>query len=396
MMRPLRILIVTHLYPVAPGDYKGVHVHEMAAGLAARGHAVSVLTLRRRGSAPRESRDGVAIERFRYWGWWRGWQLGQLAGYPPLTLGSVFCFGILRTLTSVRRFRPDLIHAYWVVPGGFMAAVAGRLSGRPVVATAAGTDLNMASQRRLVRAFVRVALAGTARLICAGTGMREIAIGLGYPADRARVLPNYIGLESEAEPGAEAALPLAGEAGARLVYVGNLEPPKRVDLILKALARVREQAPGAALTIVGEGPLRPELERLAAELGLGAAVHFLGRRPHGEIMALLRAGDLFVHASDHEGLPVAICEAMLAGLPVVATRVGGVPDLVEEGRTGLLAPPGDDAAFAAALARLLADPAECARMRTEALRFAAERLDRDAIIARLESIYREALGRREG
>lgn len=379
----MRVCIVSHLYPIDAADYKGVHVHQMAAALAARGHAVHVVTPRRVGSAPREERDGVRIERYRYWGWWRGWQLSELAGYSPLTLASLFLIGIWKTFGCVLLRRCELIHAYWVVPGGFIAALVGAILRRPVVATAAGTDLNMAGRKKLVRAFVRAALKGADRVIAAGSDMKRLAIELG--GRDAIVLPSCFAAMPGGEP---RPVEIPGRPGGRVLWVGSLDPPKRPDIVIRAFAKIHGKHPGATLIVAGEGQNREMLEGMAAGLA-GDSVHFLGAVPHEQVVGLMAAADVFVHCSENEGLPVAIVEALRAGLPVVARRVGGVPDLVRDGENGCLIDELDDDAFAERIGTLLERDDIRRSMADAARRFAKENLDGEAVVKHIERIYSE-------
>ncbi len=151
-------------------------------------------------------------------------------------------------------------------------------------------------------------------------------------------------------------------AAPRVVFVGRLDPVKGVPLLLEAFARARAAHPAARLTIVGDGPARPALEARAQALGLGAAVAFLGYRAQAEVAGILAAADLLVLPSFAEGVPVVLMEAMASRLPVIASRVAGVPELVEDGVSGFLTPPGDLDTLTDRLERLLADPALRARM----------------------------------
>ncbi|MEN6627407.1 MAG: glycosyltransferase [Candidatus Sumerlaeia bacterium] len=379
----MRLCIVSHLYPVDAADYKGVHVHQMAAALAARGHVVHVVTPRRIGSAAREERDGVRIERYRYWGWWRGWQLSELAGYSPLTLASLFLIGIWKTFWCVLLRRCELIHAYWVVPGGFIAALVGALLRRPVVATAAGTDLNMAGRKKLVRVFVRAALKGADRVIAAGSDMKRLAIELG--GREAIVLPSCFAAMPGGEP---RPVEIPGRPGGRVLWVGSLDPPKRPDIVIRAFAKIHGKRPGAALIVAGQGQKRETLEGMAAGLA-GESVRFLGSVPHEQVVGLMAAADVFVHCSEYEGLPVAIVEALRAGLPVVARRVGGVPDLVRDGENGYLIDELDADAFAERIGTLLERDDIRRSMADAARRFAKENLDGAAVVKHIERIYSE-------
>ncbi|MEX0745171.1 MAG: glycosyltransferase family 4 protein [Phycisphaeraceae bacterium] len=150
--------------------------------------------------------------------------------------------------------------------------------------------------------------------------------------------------------------------GGRVLFVGRLAAVKGVAVLLEAMAEVVRQCPQAELTLVGDGADRGELERLAGELGVAAHVRFVGYRSPSEVRALLEASDLFVLPSFAEGVPVVLMEAMAAGVPVVATRVAGVSELVEDGVAGRLVHPGDSEALTRAMAALLNDAALRQRM----------------------------------
>ena len=153
-----------------------------------------------------------------------------------------------------------------------------------------------------------------------------------------------------------------GAFGQRVVFVGRLDPVKGVPLLLEAFARARATHPEARLTIVGDGPARAALEARAQALGLGAAVAFLGYRAQDEVAGILAEVDMLVLPSFAEGLPVVLMEALASRIPVIASQVAGVPELVQDGVSGFVVPPGDLDTLTDRLCRLLADPALCARM----------------------------------
>jgi len=204
-----------------------------------------------------------------------------------------------------------------------------------------------------------------------------LAAGVGRP-ELYRVIPNGVPLAQFERPRA----PVRG----RVLMVGRLAPPKRPDLALRALAAV----PDAELHIVGDGPLRPGAERLAGELGVTERVRFLGHRD--DVPELLAAAECALLASDYEGCPLAVVEAMAASVPVVATAAGGVSELVREGTTGALAPPGDATGLAAALERVLADPSRAAEMGAEGRRVAEAELSLERMVERLVTLYDELAG----
>jgi glycosyltransferase involved in cell wall biosynthesis len=141
-----------------------------------------------------------------------------------------------------------------------------------------------------------------------------------------------------------------------------------VEVLLKALTLLPPRSGGPDLWIVGDGEHRGALEAVAANLGLGARVRFLGRRPAGEIRWALQRTHALVVPSIYEGMPLVVLEAMAAGRPVVASAVSGIPEVVRDGETGWLVPPEDPAALASALAALAADPAEGERRGREGRR----------------------------
>lgn len=230
----------------------------------------------------------------------------------------------------------DLVHTHLV-----HADVYGALGARRLVSTKHNDDPFRAG---VFRYFER-ALAHRAERIIAITGAlaRFQIERVGLPAGKVEVI--HYGLDEPPHPwGTNPPDPVPADARV-LLCVCRLEPQKGVDVAIRAV----EDVPDAHLVVLGEGPQRPELERLG-----GDRVHLLGRVP--DVTAWLRRADLLVHPVRWEGFGLALLEAMLASLPVVATRVSSIPEIVVEGETGLLVPPDDPSALAAAVNRVLAEP----------------------------------------
>ena len=150
--------------------------------------------------------------------------------------------------------------------------------------------------------------------------------------------------------------------GKHVLFIGRLDAVKGVPLLLQAFAAVRARHPDAQLTLVGDGPARAALEAQAVTLGITEATTFIGYRAQGEVAALMEQADMLVLPSFAEGLPVVLMEALASRIPVIATPVAGVSELVRDGETGLLVPPGDVDGLEDALGRLLADPDLCRRL----------------------------------
>lgn len=205
------------------------------------------------------------------------------------------------------------------------------------------------------------------------------------PAEKIVFVPNGIpdrpsgdGARARSELGLAASDPVVGT-------VCGLRPEKELETALRALGRLAPHRPRLRFVVVGDGPERARLERLAEELGVTCL--FLGHRPNDEVPDLLAAMDVLVCSSRFEGMPLAVLEWMAAGKAIVASRVGGLPTILGNGREGVLVPPRDYAAFALEIARLLDDPTERRRLGDAAQRRQREEFRFDQTVALLETLY---------
>jgi glycosyltransferase involved in cell wall biosynthesis len=214
----------------------------------------------------------------------------------------------------------------------------------------------------------------------------------GIPASRIVTIANGVSVERfEAVEGAAELrdeLGLADDASI-VAVIGRLSPEKAQDLFLEAAARVVAERPGTRFLLVGDGPTRSELTAQAASLGIADAVVFCGNR--SDIERIYAAVDLVVIPSHLEGLPVVLLESMAAGTPVVATRVGAIPTVTEEGAAAALVDPGDPAGLAAAMTRVLTDAALRGRLITAASRRVRESYSSGAMARRYEEVYQRLI-----
>ncbi len=213
------------------------------------------------------------------------------------------------------------------------------------------------------------------------------------PRERIRFIPNGIAPHAPT-PGRDLRAELGLGPGPLLGAIGSLRPEKRYEVLIEAVARLREHHPALRLLIAGGGDERPRLEALIERLGLREVVLPLGRR--GDVPDILAALDVAVSASEREGSPLAIMEYMEAQLPIVATEVGGVPDLIEDGVHGLLVSPGDPVAMADAIERLLSEPAFAKSLGSRARVRRREEFDLDVMVGNVEALYDELLAAKAG
>lgn len=378
----MRVLLIANTLP--PRDVSGVgeQVLQLAAGLREQGDEVEVL-----GRGP-----------------------GGAAGPKVLFPLSV----VPAAWRAVRRFRPHVVQVH--ESDGALAALAVKALGklieprpllvallqvsyveelravRPLVADGrelgrpGGVELRFRWLKAPLQILLGQITARAADRVLAPSAATAAEIRRDYRVDEVGVIPNVTGGWA-VEPAGEA----EGEPG-YLLFVGRLRIRKGVEVLLEALRELRGRFPSAALRIAGDGEHRRRLERRVAELGLGPAVSFLGSRDAAQVRTLLAGAAALVVPSIYEGMPLVVLEAMAAGVPVVASRVSGIPEVVVDGSdrgTGWLVPPEDPGALAGALAEVLADPAE-ARRRGEAGRRRAEELYRPGVAA---ARWRAAVGK---
>ncbi|HEM46459.1 MAG TPA: glycosyltransferase family 1 protein, partial [Alphaproteobacteria bacterium] len=290
-----------------------------------------------------------------------------------------------RLRACVDEAAPDLVHAHL-----FHASAAARLfiRGRPIIS-------HVHVEERRVRGYMTVErlLAGRAAAqVCVSEAVAaHIVRKAGVGRDKIRVIRNAVELSRFRNLSAKsAAKERLGLPAAPLVgCVARLDRQKGIRFLLQAFARLREDR--TYLALVGDGPLRPRLEAQAASLGVGDRVIFAGEVP--DVAPWLAAFDLFALPSLWEGMPLALGEAMASGLPVVATAVSGTPEMVSDGATGLLVPPGDPDALAGALGRLLDDGELSARLGAGAAGWATSHLDPGRMADEVMEVYRDCTGR---
>ena len=289
-----------------------------------------------------------------------------------------------RLVRFLRRERPDVVHGF-LFHGYVLGTAVARLCRVPVVVQSRRSLGIFKAGRPHYVALERLATRFTDMVVANSEGVREDAIRReGLP--RGKTLVIYNGVDAHAVVPPDPDLVKALE-GARPVVgvVANLIGYKGHRFFLEAWSTVLRAHPAAVALLVGDGPLRAELEALVRERGLGASVRFLGARP--DVTAILSLVDLVVHPSLQEGFSNAILEAMAAGKPVVATAVGGSPEAIADGETGLLVPPEDSAALAGAMLRLLGEPGTAARMGEAARRRAATEFGMARMVEQYEALY---------
>ncbi|MCB2227462.1 MAG: glycosyltransferase [Desulfarculaceae bacterium] len=248
-----------------------------------------------------------------------------------------------------RDLGPNVFLATWLFPAGWAGLGAARRLGLPLVIKLHGSDLMLLKEDPARLPYLREALSGASEVVAVSPALAQEASALG--AKRVSVVPNGLNRELFTPADQRAAREELGlpKTDKLLVYVGRLHPIKGPDLAVQALTRL----PQVRLVMVGGGAEEPRLRDLAAQLKVAPQIIWAGPQEHRKVPRYLAAADALVLPSRSEGDPNAVLEALGCGRPVVAARVGGVPEVVAEGRTGAMFPPGDPGAMAEAATRVL-------------------------------------------
>lgn len=271
--------------------------------------------------------------------------------------------GIYWTIRLVREtylFQADVIMAQYAYFCGLIGAVAVRLSGKMFVIRAVGSDLRFHSQSLVGRITVLVTLRIASGVVCVSRDLESRAQRLG--ARSTVVIPSPLTLLRQSKMNID-------RKERKIVSVARLSPIKGMSYLIKAMVRMKD----ASLVVIGDGPERKRLEMLSRNLGLSDRVSFTGwLSDRSRIVDHLRQATVFVLPSLSEGLPRVLIEAMACGLPVVATNVGGIPEVVRDGTNGLLVPPRDEKALSKAIEHVLNDIGFQRRASAENIKAATE------------------------
>ncbi len=349
---------------ITPSQIGGaeVHVVALAEKLRERGHHVTVICPRGRALLRELDVRGLPV-------------------WAPRTFGKVDPVTLVRLMRWLRRERIDIIHTH-LSTASLLGSLAARGVGIPALATVHG--LNTRTCYNYAHAIIAVSNA-----------VRQHLVAQGMPAERISVIHNGVDLRAfaRAEQGRDVRAEWGVPPGARLlVTVGRLAPAKGHADLLEAVARLAAEPRWGEmmLLVVGSGALRAQLEAQAARLGLAERVIFVGFQR--DVQPFVRAAEVFVLPSVQEGLSLSALEAMALGKPVVACRVGGTPEVVVDGETGLLVAPGRPRELARALEQLLSNPDQAAAMGAAGQRRVREAFDLEQMVTRIEERYRGLVG----
>jgi N-acetyl-alpha-D-glucosaminyl L-malate synthase BshA len=366
-------------YPTYGGS--GAVATELGVALAERGHEIHFVSyaqpFRLGGFHERVFFHEVEMEGY------------PLFEHPPYTLALAVAIH-----DAARKHKLDLVHMHYAIPHAASAYLARQMLApeRPlkIVTTLHGTDITLVGLHPSFHAITRFSILESDGLTAVSSYLRDETVrDFSVPSSRIEVIPNFVDTDvwrPDREPCHRATLAPRGEK--IVMHISNFRTVKRVEDVVTVFAGIAARVP-ARMVFVGDGPDRPRAAQRAAELGVQDQVVFLGK--HQSVDELLACADLFLLPSETESFGLAALEAMACGAPVIASRAGGLPEVIDDGETGILCDVGATDAMAEAGVRLLTDDDLHARIAGAALRAAEQRFSADVVVPSYESYYQRVL-----
>ncbi|MGZ9165182.1 MAG: glycosyltransferase family 4 protein [Anaerolineales bacterium] len=377
---PRIAMLIQKYYPHVGGAER--QIQRLVPHLQTRGFEVCIITRHEPGLSRFEMVNGAPVYR--------------LVCPGPKPLAAFFYIGSAFLLLS--RLRPDLIHAHEVLSPASAALLAKRFYGWPVIVKVLRGgmrgDIDKLKRRPFWKQRFRALCQGVDSFVVISHEIDQELTALGVPSQKRAFIPNGVDTETFApltdshKKNLRAELLLSAD-GPLVLYLGRLTSEKRVDHLISIWPTMRSAFPQAQLLIVGAGPEEPRLRTQSMSI---PGVEFTGQV--NDPLSYLQAADLFVLPSATEGLSNSLLEAMSTGLPVLATSVGGTPDVITHGENGYLIPPDDPPALETGLIDLLANPSLCAHMGAQGRRRIQTDFSLESVANRLAALY-ERLGARQ-
>lgn len=358
-MKP-KLLILTTTFPRWKNDPDPPFVYELARRLT-RTFDVTVHTPHYPGSKSQENIHDIHIRRFRYF--WEPFEIlaGSTGILPTIKRNKVSLFLVpflvfaqfFSLLIMLTRYKPDVIHAHWVVPQGLNASIIKKFFNIPYMVTAHGADI-FALQQRIFQWLKKIVVNNADAVVAVSKSLAsEINRSLDFPNDEITILP--MGVSAELFRPAENKMKIRRQMhleGHVLLYVGRLSEKKGIKYLVRAMPEIIQIFPKISLLIIGHGELQEDLHRETQNLGVGQRIQFIGPVPNEDLPKYYAAADIFIGPSiktrggDTEGFGLTFVEAAMSGCLLIGTEVGGIGDIIIDNETGLLAAEKDSAALA--------------------------------------------------
>ncbi len=384
----MNVLFLTHSFPRTEGDAAGSFILRLAVALRAENVNVRVVAPAAPGLPAEETMEGIEVERFRYAPRryerlaYTGNMAGDVASSWAAKLALIGFLGsdFVHAVRTRRSFEPQLVHAHWWFPSGVVGTWLGGLAHVPLVTTLHGTDVRLARTVGVAKPLFAHVLKHSAAVTTVSRWLKE---------ETEALVPNVHPTVAPMPVATDLFVPSASRDGKRLLFVGRLNDQKGVEHLLHAMSSMKTPV---SLDIVGDGPNREALKQLAQQLGAASRIEWHGALPQSALPALYQRASALVVPSVDEGLGLVAVEALLCETPVVAFDSGGLRELIQHEKTGLLVKPGDRAALANALDDLLSREGRGSQLGRAGRIYALSAFAPESAARRYAEIYRQVLG----
>jgi glycosyltransferase involved in cell wall biosynthesis len=384
----MNILFLTHSFPRREGDAPGSFILRLAVALRSEDVNVHVVAPAAAGLPASEEIEGVQVDRFRYAP--RRYEklayTGNMATDVASSWSAKFALvgfmgaDFLQAVRARRNFEPQVVHAHWWFPSGVVGTWVGGLAHVPLVTTLHGTDVRLARSVGVAKPLFGHVLKHSAAVTTVSHWLKD---------ETEALVPGVHPIVAPMPVSTDLFVPGNSRDPRRLLFVGRLTPQKGLEHLLHALSTMKTQA---SLDIVGDGPSRASLEELANELGVQTRVRWHGQVAQSELPRLYQSAAALVVPSAEEGLGLVAVESLLCETPVVAFDSGGLRDIIQHDRTGLLVKPGDRVALASALDDLLSRDGRGSDLGRAGRLYALSAFAPESAARRYAEIYRQVLG----
>ncbi|UCE75376.1 MAG: glycosyltransferase family 4 protein [Methanomassiliicoccales archaeon] len=348
----MKVCTVSTSFPRYKNDYSGSFVFDLAKAMVEQGAEIDVITLYYPGSKKFEIMNGIRVHRFQYWSPSRYQKLATESGIATdlksniiarIQLPFLLLFFLLKTHKISKSC--DIIHAHFTL-SGLAAVFSQRIGRKRIILTCHGSDINYIPESGMVRTISIHTLEKVNKIITVSYALKNKIVDLGISQDKIVIIPNSVDTKRFSPRRTKS-------NGFEILWAGRMVREKGLEYLFQAMIEVIDKIPDVKLILIGDGEQRKYLEKLAVKIGIRDNLHFVGIKEHSAMPDYMAQAKLFVLPSLSEGMPLTLLEAMSSGIPIVATKVGGIPEVVKNGENGILVPPGDSKELSKAILRLM-------------------------------------------
>lgn len=390
----MKICIVTTMFPKFKGDYYGSFVFDEVKELAKKGFVIHVVTQHNPGIPYEEIMDNIHIHRFRWIEPKTFRALVHFRGLMDTFRMLTYVISLFFNLIQItRKYKIQIIHAHSVIPTGYIAAVVSKIMNKPLFVTAHGMDINNFEKSRIFNHFIASSLNSSFKSIAVSEDLAKKMKLMVKDKNKIFVLRNAVDT-GRFNPTRNKRIRNTfdiNDEEVLILFVGYLDEFKGIFELLNAFKVINSKNNNVKLMMVGTGPKKDDLLKILTKMDLENDVIFTGRIESQKIHKYYQAADIFVLPSYTEGLPVSILEAMACGLPIVATSVGGIPEIINDGFNGFLVPPKNETELIKKIMGLIINRNLREEFKNNSLKRIKEEFNGERKISKLIELYKKGV-----